>query len=33
VTEAGADGIVAKFDRRALLGELNASGSTMRDAA
>ncbi|MGO4284814.1 hybrid sensor histidine kinase/response regulator [Bosea sp. TAB14] len=33
VTEAGADGIVAKFDRRALLGELNASGSTMKDAA
>lgn len=31
--EAGADGIIAKFDRRALLGELNARGAEMRDAA
>lgn len=31
--EAGADGIIAKFDRRALLGELNARGAELRDAA
>lgn len=31
--ESGADAILAKFDRRALLGELNARGTEMRDAA
>lgn len=31
--QAGADGVVAKFDRRSLLGELNARGSEMRNAA
>ncbi|WP_353186263.1 chemotaxis protein CheA [Bosea sp. (in: a-proteobacteria)] len=31
--EAGADAVIAKFDRRALLGELSAGGNGMRQAA
>lgn len=31
--QAGFDDVVAKFDRRALLGELNAGSADMRDAA